>query len=80
MTTKKKCEAFAAHHGLTIKVAGSRGIWYSVDLPEGKITESGMTGKGGDTDGDPMTMKEVWQAIMDDMESLVAEKWLDNLA
>ena len=77
MATRKKCEAFAALHGLTLKVAGNRGVCYSVDLPDGKITESGMTGRGGDTDGDPMTMKEVWVAIMQDMEYLVEEKWLD---
>jgi hypothetical protein len=49
-----------------------------VDLPEGLITESGNTGKGGDTDGEDYTMPEVWGAIMDDMETLLAEEWVCN--
>ena len=83
MTTRKKCEAFAAQHDLTITVDHSREFgllyaWYSVDLPDGKITESGNTGKGGDVDGEEMTMPELWSAIMSDMKTLIAETWIDT--
>jgi len=77
-STKAKCEAFARANRLTITVRRFNGVWYSVDLPEGLITESGNTGKGGDTDGEDYTMPEVWGAIMDDMETLLAEEWVCN--
>ena len=77
-STKAKCESFARDNGLTITIRKFDGVWYSVDLPEGLITESGNTGKGGDTDGDDYTMPEVWGSIMDDMETLLAEEWVPN--
>jgi len=76
-STKKKCEAYAAQHFITITVRRFSGVWYSVDLPEGLITESGNTTRGGEEDGD-MRMPEIWGAIMDDMEALVWEKWIVN--
>jgi hypothetical protein len=83
MSTRKKCEAFAAENSLTMKVQHSREFgllyaWYSVDLPEGKITALGNTGKGGDLQGQDMTMRELWSAILEDMQVLVAEEWVDN--
>lgn len=83
MTTRKKCEAFAAENGLTMTVNHAResGLlyaWYSVDLPDGKITVLGNTGRGGDLQGESMTMKELWSAILSDMEDLAAEEWIDN--
>ena len=77
MTTRKKCEAFATENGLTMTVNHTResGLlyaWYSVDLPDGKITVLGNTGKGGDLQGESMTMKELWAAILSDMEDLAA--------
>lgn len=52
---------------------------YSVDLPEGLITESGMTGYAGEDDIGEIRMPEIWGAIMQDMEYLVAERWIINL-
>jgi hypothetical protein len=49
---------------------------YSVDLPEGLITESGNTGLCGEDDIGEVRMPEMWGAIMQDMEILVSEKWL----
>jgi hypothetical protein len=82
MATRKQCEAFAAQHGLTMTVHHGREFgllyaWYSVDLPDGKITDSGNTGKGGDIDGEEMTMPELWSAIMGDMQTLISERWID---
>jgi hypothetical protein len=76
-STKAQCTAFAARHFLKITIKRFDGIWYSVDLPEGLITESGYTGKGGEEDGD-MRMPEIWGAILEDMESLVWENWIPN--
>jgi hypothetical protein len=78
-STKKKCEAYAAQHFITITVRRFSGVWYSVDLPEGLITESGNTGKGGEVDDwEDVSMAEIWGAIMDDMKTLVWEKWIVN--
>lgn len=77
-STKAQCTAYAARHSLQITVERFDGIWYSVDLPKGLITESGNTGLGGEDDLDDMRMPEIWGAILDDMESLVAEKWIPN--
>ena len=75
-STKAKCESFAKANNLTITIRKFDGIWYSVDLPEGLITESGYAGLGGEDDIGDMRMPEIWGAIMDDMESLISEKWL----
>ena len=78
-STKKKCEAYAAQHFITITVRRFSGVWYSVDLPEGLITESGNTGKGGEVaDYEDVKMPEIWGAIMDDMKTLVWDKWIVN--
>jgi hypothetical protein len=77
-STKAKCEAFAARHSLQITVKRFDGICYSVDLPKGLITESGNTGLGGTDDEGDMRMPEIWGAILEDMESLVSEKWIPN--
>ena len=75
-STKAKCEAYAARHFLTLEVRKMYYLSYSVDLPEGLITESGRTGFAGEDDCGEMRMPEIWGAIMADMESLVWEKWV----
>ena len=75
-STKAKCESFAKANNLTITIRKFQWIWWSVDLPEGLITESGYAGLGGEDDMGDMRMPEIWGAIMDDMESLISEKWL----
>ena len=83
MTTKQKCEAFATQHNLSLEVSRGREwgeLWatYSIDLPDDQITESGMRGRAGDLDdGSVETMAEVWQCIWEDMQLLVAERWVN---
>lgn len=75
-STKAKCEAYAARHFLTLEVRKMDYLSYSVDLPEGLITESGNTGLAGEDDEGEIRMPEMWGAIMQDMETLVSEKWV----
>jgi hypothetical protein len=77
-STKAKCEAYAARHFLTLEVRKNYYLSYSVDLPEGLITETGRTGFAGEDDEGEMRMPEIWGAIMADMEALVYEKWVIN--
>lgn len=75
------CEELAAHHGITIdfhfwKSSGVRCYQYSVDLPDGMITESGNTGRYGEDDIGDNTAAEIWGYILDDMEGLIAEEWM----
>ena len=77
-STKAKCTAYAARHFLTIEVRKMDYLMYSVDLPKGLITESGYTGLGGEDDMGDALMPEIWGQILDDMESLVSEKWIPN--
>ena len=78
-STRKKCEAYAARNFLTLEIKKHLYLMYSVDLPEGLITESGRTGFAGeDSDGDTK-MPEIWGSIMEDMEALVWEKWIINI-
>lgn len=77
--TKAKCEQFAKAHNLTIEIDrwsawGSWSVSYSVDLPNGMITESGNCGQGGETDD--AVMAEVWQCIWDIMDELTSLKWM----
>jgi hypothetical protein len=81
MTNRRTCERYAAQHNLTIDFASGttrsgRYYRYSVDLPDGLITESGYTGLGGETDPGDHTAAEVWGFILGDMESLVDERWV----
>ena len=77
-STKAKCQAYAARHFLTLEVRKMYYLSYSVDLPKGLITESGRTGFGGeDSDGDTK-MPGIWGSIMEDMEALVWEKWIQE--
>jgi len=82
MTTRKKCEQYAAQHNLTIDYEShyskhsGRSYSYSVDLPDGMITEDGYTGKGGESECSDHTAAEVWAYILDDMRSLVEQEWI----
>jgi hypothetical protein len=76
ISTKAKCEAYAARHFLTVEVRKMYYLSYSVDLPEGLITESGHTGLAGEDDCGEVRMPQMWGAIMQDMETLVSEKWV----
>ena len=78
-STKAKCISYAARNFLTLEVRKNQYLMYSVDLPEGLITESGMTGYAGEDDIGEICMPEIWGAIMQDMEYLVAERWIVNL-
>ena len=77
-STKAKCQAYASAHFLTLEIQKGRYLSYSVDLPEGLITESGRTGFGGEDGDEPMRMPEIWGSILEDMEALVWEKWIVN--
>ena len=76
-STRKKCQAYAAQNFLTLEVRKHLYLMYSVDLPEGLITESGRTGLAGENDVE-LSMPEIWGAILEDMETLVSEKWIIN--
>ena len=75
-STKAKCISYAARLFLTLEVRKMYYLSYSVDLPEGLITESGHTGLAGEDDIGEVRMPELWGQIMQDMETLVSEKWV----
>jgi hypothetical protein len=78
ISTKAKCHSYAAQHFLTLEVRKMSYLSFSVDLPDGLITESGRTGFAGEDDIGDMRMPEIWGSIMEDMEALVWEKWMPN--
>lgn len=80
-STRAACEKFAAEHNLSLDFNRWKnfGVWchqYSVDLPDGMITEDGNTGLGGEEEDGLVTTPEVWGYIMSDMQTLVACKWV----
>ena len=77
-STRARCAKYAAAHNLSITIFGSYNVAYTVDLPDGMITEQGNTGLGGQADTD-QKMPEIWGAIMEDMQALTAQKWSINL-
>ncbi len=77
-STKAKCEAFAARHFLTIEVRKMYYLSFSIDLPEGLITQGGLTGLAGEDDEGEMRMPQIWGHIMQDMEALVSDRWILN--
>jgi hypothetical protein len=77
--TKAKCEQFAKANNMTIEIDrwsawGSWSVSYSVDLPNGMITEAGDCGRCGETDD--AVMAEVWETIWSDMQHLVSYEWM----
>lgn len=81
MATRKKVTEYAAKHNITVRFehgrsCGHRSYEYSVDLPDGMITESGYCGRYGEDEYGDNTAAQVWDYILADVESLIAEKWI----
>ena len=81
MATRKKVEQRAAAHNITIEFAhwrefGGRCYQYSVDLPDGMITEDGNTGKYAEESDSDHTAAEIWDYILADVEDLIERKWI----
>ena len=81
MATRKKVTEYAAKHNLTIDfnywiAYGSRNYQFSVDLPDGMITESGNTGKYSEEEFSDHTAAQIWDYILGDVKALIAENWI----
>jgi hypothetical protein len=75
-STRKKCEALAKEHNITIEVERFVGYCYWLTIPEGKIMEDGTTGRN---DSELfMPLAEVWALVMEDLKSMINHDWLDN--
>ena len=77
--TKAKCMKFAVENNLTIELDrwsawGAWSVSYSVDLPNGMITDDGYCGRCGETDD--AVMAEVWETIWGDMQELTSSEWM----
>ena len=80
-STRAACEKFAAEHNLSLDYNRwkSGGVWcyaYSVDLPDGMITDDGNTGKGGEDEDGLLTTAQVWGYILADMKDLASRTWV----
>lgn len=78
---KQRCEKFAKEHGLTIEMEdrmfrGERTGWFSVDLPDGFITDQGNCGRFSEWDCSDISKAEIWSSVWDDMEDLISSPWI----
>jgi len=79
VSTKAKCEAFAAAHNLKLEVEGRTNDWFGVnywiEIPEGYVLEDGTTGYSGHDLCD-MPKSEIWGMIMQEMIYCTQMEWV----
>lgn len=76
--TRAMCDKFAQANNMTFTIERFRdwGEWYvsySVDLPEGMITDTGCCGMSAEDEG---TMSQAYEAVWSCMDELASAEWL----
>ena len=76
--TRAKCEKFAQESNLTFEIKRFRDwaewhVSYSVDLPDGMITDTGYCGMSAEGEG---TMNQAYEAVWSCIDELVSAEWL----
>ena len=76
--TRAKCEKFAQESNLTFEINRFRDwsewyVSYSVDLPDGMITDTGYCGMSAEGEG---TMAQAYEAVWSCMDELVNSHWM----